>query len=114
MRLFMIFGAVVSGLPFLARIASAEVPSEVDGIPLVGLSAPVLLGIFFLMFMRGDIVPRKTYQDMMTDRDFWRQAHKESEDARRTSSKQVDTLIEGFKTVDAIAEGIRSAAGRSN
>lgn len=83
-----------------------------DGFPVVGVSAPAILSVFFIMFMRGDIVPRKTYQDLMLDRDYWRQAHSTSEDARQTAIKQVDVLVEGFRTVDAIAEGLRKAAGR--
>jgi hypothetical protein len=83
---------------------------DVDGVPVVGYTAPALLGMFVLMLMRGDIVSRKVHEDMKSDRDYWRSAHANSEAARLTSSKQVDVLVEGFRTVDVIATAIHSLA----
>jgi hypothetical protein len=86
----------------------------VEGVPIVGLSAPAILAIFFIMFMRGDIVPGKVHRERVGDykeeATHWRQAHGVSEEARITALKQVDVLTEGFRTVDSIAEGIRSVA----
>lgn len=97
-----------AGLP----MAAEDNLPILGGVPLVGFGAPAILSIFFIMFMRGDIMPRRAYKDLMQDRDYWRQAHSTSEEARQTALKQVDVLVEGFRTVDAIAEGIRKAAGR--
>ena len=104
------FGAFFSGISDFHSAVDVDVPGSGEAIPLVGLSAPVLLGIFFLMFMRGDIIPRKTHQETIDERNYWREAHKISEEARATSLKQVDTLIEGFATVESMAQAIRSLA----
>ena len=106
---YVLLFAVLRGV---ALVTEGNSIPALENFPIVGISAPAILSAFFVMFMRGDIVPRKTYQDLMLDRDYWRQAHSVSEEARLTSNKQVDVLVEGFRTVDAIAEGIRKAAGR--
>jgi hypothetical protein len=59
------------------------------------------------MQMRGDIVSRKVHEDMKTDRDYWREAHGVSEQARQVLNRQNDALIEVGRTVEAIANAIR-------
>lgn len=44
----------------------------VSGIPWGDFSWPALLGLVVLLIIRGDIVPRKTYEDMRRERDEWR------------------------------------------
>ena len=87
---------------------------SIEGVPVVGFSAPAILAIFFIMFMRGDIVPGKVHRERVNDyKDEaarWREAHGVSESARETALKQVEVLTEGFRTVDAIAEGIHAIA----
>lgn len=98
-----LLGALSLGLTPLTGI-------EISGVPVVGLSAPAILAIFFIMFMRGDIIPGKLHKETVADRDYWRTAHGVSEEARRTSSRQVDELLGMGQTIDAIAKGIKSAA----
>lgn len=74
------------------------------GIPLVGLSAPVLLGIAVLLIIRGSLVPRSVLEDMKQDRNEWRSAHEVSEAARIESMKQVESLLINARHTDEILQ----------
>jgi hypothetical protein len=93
-------------------IITQATDTTVAGVPLVGLTAPTLLGIFFIMFMRGDIVSGKVHRERVSDyKDealSWREAHSVSEEARKVITRQNDELIEVGRTVRAIAVSIRA------
>lgn len=77
-----------------------------EGVPIVGLSAPVLLGIFVLLVFRGFLVPRKTYEDMKEDRDFWRAAHAVSEEARLMKDQQMEVVKEIGQSVTMFSRSL--------
>lgn len=74
---------------------------DLQGVPLVGLTAPTLLGIFFIMWMRGDIVSGKVHRERVQDykdqASEWRDAHGTSEEARATAMTQVERLNDGLR-----------------
>jgi hypothetical protein len=72
------------------------------GVPVAGLTAPVLLGIGILLILTGRLVPRRTYDDALRDRDRWQQAHSVSEEARLTQTKQLDAVLEVGETVKQV------------
>lgn len=72
---------------------------EVWGIPLGELTAPTLLGIAIVLILRGSLVPRKTHDDIINDRNQWREAHRISEEARLAQTKQLDAVLEVGETV---------------
>jgi len=84
------------------------------GVPLIGLSAPVLLGLAVLFIMRGNLVPRSTLEDVKKERDEWRQSHSISETARIESMRQVDTLIEKSAHTDQILQHLADYITHSN
>jgi hypothetical protein len=71
--------------------------SEIFGIQAsdAGLGALVTLVILFIL--TGRLIPRRTHEDVLTDRDNWRQAYLESEKARRLEHDQTEDLLEMAK-----------------
>jgi len=74
----------------------------VDGIPIAGLTAPALLLLAVWFILTGRIIPRRTYDDLLRDRDEWRTAHRLSESERINQAKQIDALLEVGITVESI------------
>jgi hypothetical protein len=81
---------------------------EVWGIPVGDLSAPVLLGLAIILILRGRLVPRSTYDDLRADRDQWREAHRLSEEARLTQTRQLDAVLEVGETVKNVMNALDS------
>ncbi|WP_405747875.1 hypothetical protein [Streptomyces canus] len=60
-----------------------------------GLGA--LLTLVILLILTGRLVPRRTHEDALTDRDNWRTAYLESEKARKVEHEQTGELLEMAK-----------------
>lgn len=88
-----------------------------EGIPLVGLSAPVLLGITVLLLLVGRIVPRTTLVDKQQEAADWKAAYEAEREARAKSDAQTVELLEVSKTTHAISvamfDVIRQRLGQS-
>jgi hypothetical protein len=67
--------------------------TELFGINPVEGGAWALVTIAVLMVLTGRLIPRRTYDDMVADRDNWRQAFHASEEVRRMQDKQVEQLL---------------------
>lgn len=76
------------------------------GIPLVGLTAPALLGVFVLMVFGGYLIPRRYLNDKITECERWRQAYEVEREARATSNKQSIELLEFAKTNHSLITAI--------
>jgi hypothetical protein len=57
-----------------------------------GLGA--LLTLVILLILTGRLIPRRTHEDVLADRDNWRQAYLESEKARTVEHQQTGELLE--------------------
>jgi len=68
--------------------------SELFGISVVDGGAVALLAIVFLFVVTGKLVPRRTHEDVIADRDNWRAAFLESEAARKVEHEQTGELLE--------------------
>lgn len=68
--------------------------SELFGINVVDGGAVALLVLVFLYVVTGKLVPRRTHEDVITDRDNWRQAFLESEALRKVEHDQTGELLE--------------------
>jgi hypothetical protein len=75
---------------------------EVADLPLVGLTAPALLGLAMLMLLTGRIVPRPTYRDKAEEAERWRAAYETEREARALSNRQTIELLEVTKLTNAI------------
>lgn len=73
-----------------------------EGIPVVSLTAPALLGITILLLLMGRIVPRVTLQDKTQEAADWKSAYEAERDARARSNLQTIELLEVSKTTHAI------------
>jgi len=72
----------------------------IEGLSAAQLGPTGLLAVLVLLILVGRLVPRRTMEDILHDRDEWRAAHKISEDARAEGQKQVDELLEHARTTD--------------
>jgi hypothetical protein len=82
----------------------------IEGIPLVGLSAPAILLLVVVLILRGQLIPRRTYDDIKEDRDQWRDNCRQSEAARSMQDQQILELIEQSRTSTGLLQSIAAAA----
>ncbi|MEU6543865.1 hypothetical protein [Streptomyces sp. NPDC046859] len=71
--------------------------SEVFGVNPGDAGAVALLVIVVLLILTGRLVPRKTHEDALADRDNWRAAYLESEASRKVEHEQTGELLEMAK-----------------
>lgn len=80
--------------------------SELLGIPIEVLTPAGLLGLVILFIVMGRLVPRRTMEDVIRDRDEWRAAHKISEESRAELAGQTKELLEYARTTDAFIRSL--------
>lgn len=68
--------------------------SEVFGFNPTDAGSVVLLTLVVLLILTGRLIPRRTHEDVLADRDNWRQAYLESEKARTVEHQQTGELLE--------------------
>jgi hypothetical protein len=87
-----------------------------DGVPLIGLSAPGLAAFFFLLMYTGRVVPRSTLVDKKEESERWRLAYEKEREARGAADAQARELLEVSKTthhiVLALFQNAQEAAAR--
>ena len=95
-----------------------DVMGMIDGIPLVGLSAPVLLGLAILMLLKGKLWTDAAYQEKFKESNQWREAYLNEREARARSDSQTRELLELAKTTNSFivavftnSERLRNAGG---
>ncbi len=71
--------------------------SEVFGINPGDAGAAALLVLVVLLILTGRLIPRRTHEDVLADRERWRQAFLESEAARKVEHEQTGELLEMAK-----------------
>lgn len=71
--------------------------SEVFGVNPVDAGAGALLALVILLILTGRLIPRRTHEDVITDRDNWRNAFLQSEAARKVEHDQTGELLEMAK-----------------
>lgn len=76
------------------------------GIPLSTLTPAGLLAIIVILIATGGLVPRRTLNDIVHDRNEWRTAHRISEQARIELSGQVDELLEHARTTNDVLRSL--------
>jgi hypothetical protein len=86
--------------------------------PLVGAIALVMFP--YLQMARGRLVPRSAVEDVLKNADYWREAHRVSEEARtvqaqtaREQTEQMKELLEHAKTSDALLRSVTERMERS-
>lgn len=87
---------------------------ELSGLPLVGLTAPALLGLTVLLLLTGRIVPRSTLDDKSRESDQWRQAYLDEREARGEAARQTYELLEVSKTTHAVTVALFDLVRETN
>jgi hypothetical protein len=85
----------------------------IEGIPVGAYGPTALVGIAILLILTGKLVPRRTYDDVIHDRDEWRAAHRISETARAVAADQVEELLEHARTTDSFIRALPHPGGRA-
>lgn len=85
-----------------------------DGIPLIGLSAPAILGLAVLMLLTGRIVPRASLTEAREESERWRKAYEAEREARLVCQTQTKELGELAKTTHAIIVAMFETVGHTN
>lgn len=67
---------------------------DIFGINPTDAGSVVLLTLVVLLILTGRLIPRRTHEDVLTDRDNWRQAYLEAEKARTVEHQQTGELLE--------------------
>lgn len=70
----------------------------IEGIPIIGLTAPTLLGIAVLLLLTGRLVPRSTLKDKDAEIERWRTAYETEREARIVSDNQTSKLLIAVET----------------
>lgn len=77
-----------------------------EGIPIVGLTAPGLLGIAILMILTGKLWTNAAYQQKCQEAERWRLAYEAEREARGESEAGTKELLELAKTTQALITGV--------
>jgi hypothetical protein len=88
--------------------------SEVFGVNPTDAGAVALLTLVVLFILTGKLVPRKTHEDALTDRDNWRAAYLESEKARQVEHEQTGELLEMARLSGNILTALPSPPGQTD
>ena len=76
-----------------------------DGLPIVNISAGTLVGLTVLMILTGRLVPRRTHDDALKDRDAWRSVAEARGD-------QIQELLSLTRATHALLTAVPHAAAR--
>lgn len=82
-------------------------------LPLGALTPAGLLGLLIILIALGKLVPRRTMDDIVEDRNQWREAHRTSEEARVELQQQVQELLEHSRATDAFLRAIPLGVARA-
>lgn len=83
------------------------------GIPVSTLTPAGLLAVLILLIGLGRLVPRRTMEDVLHDRDEWRAAHRISEQARVELAETVAEMLEQMRTTNALLQSLQRSGSSS-
>ena len=66
-----------------------------------------IVALFVVAILRGNLIPRRTYDDAVHDRDMWRAAHMTSEAARVKGEVHLHDLLEATRTMDQLMREVQ-------
>lgn len=82
--------------------------SSVFGIPIGALTPAGLLAVVILLIAMGRLVPRRTMEDVIHDRNEWRAAQRISESARAEQDETLRGLLKSMETLEAFIRALPS------
>jgi len=82
-----------------------------EGIPVVGLSAPAIVSILVLMLFTGKLWTNAAYQQKCKESEDWKAAYEKEREARQLSSAQTVELLELAKTSNSFLGAVFQKSG---
>jgi len=81
-----------------------------EGIPVLQLTPPVLLGLCILFILTGRLVPRFFYNEKVKSAERWREAYEAERSARTLSDAQTRELLEIAKVSEQFLTAVFKAS----
>lgn len=94
----------------VVHVVSQDIAADIGGLPIGTLTPAGLLAVVILLIAMGRLVPRRTMEDVIHDRNEWRAAHRISETARQQQEESLRELLDGYRSLDAYIRAIPSGA----
>jgi hypothetical protein len=88
----------------------------IEGLGLPGfdtLAPSALAGLCVLLIMTGRLIPRRTHEDVVHDRDEWRTAHRISEAARLEGVEHQRAMAETATTMNQLMHELQERLRQS-
>jgi hypothetical protein len=105
-------------LQHLMIMAATSTPKAPDLITTLIGAGP--FGVLAGLFIWGFVVPKKPYDDLAADRDYWREAWKQEKDSHQVtrealtqSEKRGDAAVETANMTNKLLAGIQQVANKS-
>src|SRR5215207_9278997 len=94
------------GAEFWTALANLDIRTVIIG---VLLSMLFTCGIaFFRAMLNGRLIPRSTHEDLIKERDIWRQAHQESEHTRQAVADMLEKDLTQASITNELLKQLRS------
>lgn len=77
-----------------------------EGISLVSLTPPALLGLAILMILTGRLWTNSAYQQKAEEAEKWREAYEKEREARAMADAQTNELLDTAKTSQAFIRAV--------
>lgn len=81
---------------------------SIEGIPLIGLSAPAILSVVVMMILTGRLVPKSFYEAKENEVKEWREAYNLEKEANAQDRQAATELLEVSKTSQATIKALFS------
>lgn len=79
------------------------------------IGATGLLALVVLMILRGSLIPRRSFQDLVAEKDrqieTWRTAYETGQSVQEVQRQQISALLEANRTTTHVIESLPHAAG---
>lgn len=98
------------GAEFWEALANLDVRTVIIGVLLLMLFTCGMA--FFRAMLKGALVPRSTHEDLIKERDLWRQAHQESEHTRQAVADMLDKVITQGTVTNELLTQLRAGGRR--
>lgn len=98
------------GAEFWEALANLDIRTVIIGVLLLMLFSCSVA--FFRAMLKGQLVPRSTHEDLIKERDLWRQAHQESERTRQAVADMLDKVIDQGALTNELLKTLKSGGRR--
>lgn len=98
------------GTEFWEALANLDIRTVIIGVLLLMVFTCGMA--FFRAVLKGQLVPRSTHEDIIKERDLWRQAHQQSEQTRQAQDDMLDRVITQGSVTNELLKQLRLGSRR--